>query len=144
MATFRFLPGLANGTLTVDARIFGDSEMRYIALGCRQQALDVDSKYRFVVVPATGQAALLRDDAGQPTALVGFSPVEGIRLGNQSNRLSLRCFGSTLTGSVNGVVVAAAEDATYREGLLLLGVGAGVGKNLQAEARFDNLVVTDN
>ena len=56
------------------------------------------------------------------------------------NRLSAACEGESLTFHVNGTLVGSAEDATFSEGWVGVGVAAGdVGNSL---AEFNNLAVT--
>jgi len=63
--------------------------------------------------------------------------VAAVRAGEAVNRLELRCVGTTITGTVNGVDVVSINDPAYGEGSHALGVrGSGT------IARFDNLVVT--
>ena len=111
-------------------------------MGCRfTSTLGGNRGYRLRVEPARGVFRLVREDGERDTFLQRDRASAAIRRGNESNRLELTCAGSTITASVNGTVVATAQDTTYRSGPLVFGVGARAD-NLTSEARFDNLVVT--
>lgn len=133
-----FLPGRYDDTsLAIDARLVGDTGTRIIQLGCRTQP-GPDSEYRMVLTPDRRTVAIRRRIGGTAVTLAE-RPSGAILQGNETNHLEMRCVGSTISALVNGVEIASAHDTTFREGQLWIGVFAPA---LQAEARFDNLVLS--
>lgn len=135
------LPGTqTDTTLSVDVRLVGETEGRSVALACRRSTgSGTPTQYRFTMLPDLGRYALSRFDAGGNVTLTSGTSA-AIRAGNESNHVELTCAGGTITVSVNGDQVTAAQDVTYAEGELSLGVSADTDQ--AAEARFDNLVLT--
>ena len=64
-----------------------------------------------------------------------------INPGNAKNRLELRCAGAKISASVNGKVVASADDMTMNRGDHGMGAGAFTGIQGTIEARYDNLEI---
>jgi uncharacterized delta-60 repeat protein len=126
-------------SLAVDVRLVGQSEDRYIAFGCR---LTDSGHYRLVLDPFNRTVRIVRwDDAG-PTILVRDTQSNAINPDNQRNRVEFICAGATLTARVNGVAVATVSDSSFRSGALYIGVDSYANTLGTSEARFDNLVVT--
>jgi hypothetical protein len=137
-----WLPGLyANASLSIDARLVGDVDRRYLALGCRHQSTS-DSHYRLVVVPDGGHFALARWDQNSEVLLTPWQTTSALRDGDQNNRLQLTCSGSTIAASLNGLQVALVQDSTYSEGWMWIGAGSSPNSQATVQARFDNLVLT--
>ena len=59
-----------------------------------------------------------------------------------TNRLELSCVGGNISGRINGIEVASAQDGAYKQGGLLIAAGADAGGPLTVEAHFRNLLVT--
>jgi hypothetical protein len=129
-------------TISVDARLVGETDQRYIAVACRAHLEGQASEYRLAMDPTVGAFTLGWWDAGRETRLVDWTLAPAIRRGTETNRLALRCAGNQITVSINDVRVAAVTDATYTSGSLWIGAGAFTGNSVTTEARFDNLVVT--
>lgn len=134
------LPGsYADASIAVDVRLV---EGQAAHLLCREQPGFVGG-YWFAIDLVRGNVIIRRfpgvAGAAASTLVNEFS--SAIRRGTASNRLELTCAGSRITASVNGTVVAAVDDGTYREGRMWIGAGFG-GVEAITEARFDNLVVT--
>lgn len=123
------LPGVqTDTTLSVDARLVGETEGRSVALACRRSTgPGTATQYRFTMPPDLGRYALSRFDAGDDETLtVGTSRV--IRPGTEGKHIDLTWAGCAITVSVNGEQVTAAQDVTYAEGDLSLGVSRGTTK----------------
>lgn len=135
--------GFSDSALAIDVRLVGETAERLVVLGCRRQDAPRASEYRFVVEPAAGRAALARVDDGEIRVLVPLRPSPVIQRGTATNRVELSCSGTTIAGSVNGVEVASAQDARYREGQWTIGASTFEEGAGPAEARFDNLVLTE-
>jgi hypothetical protein len=144
------LPGAhEDTTLAIDVRLVGATADQYAALICRSQFSDPpegetfqqSSEYRLVVLPTIGEFALTRYDASRQINLVSWQETLAINPGDQTNHVELTCAGNTISASINGVEVASVEDATYRAGAMLIGVGVLNAADVTAEARFDNLQV---
>jgi hypothetical protein len=136
------LPGTyTDATLSVEARLVGEQQDRYIILACRASKAS-DSHYRFGIQPGPGRFELSRWDGGDRTPLVAWRSSPAIKRGTEWNQLELSCQGSTIRAVANGVEVAKVDDATYARGELWIGAGAFAEARVTAEARFDNLVVT--
>src|SRR5262249_55231216 len=132
----------ANTTLAADARIVGDPAGKTIVVGCRMASADAGrSGYQPVAEPATGLVSLVRRDEARTTQLVERRIPVAVRRDSESNRLELTCSGASLRAAVNGETVAEATDTRYQRGRLALGVFSSRAD--EAEARFDNLMVTD-
>jgi hypothetical protein len=123
--------------IEVDAGKLGGPDSNRIGLICRD---DGESHYFFVVgsdgyyglgIFTGGKAALL----GQAT----MQSSDAITQGAAVNHLRLDCYGSNLSGYVNGVKVAQVQDATLAHGEV--GVLAGAFAEPGADIVFDNFVV---
>lgn len=135
------LPGSYVDTeTTIDARLRGATAGRYIFLSCRSSVDWLDG-YQLLVIPAGGWVYLERLQRGASKALYENQPgmVHG---GNAWNHIDLICARDAITVRVNGATVTTAHDSALSSGKIGLGVAVGVGQSLTAEARFDNLVVT--
>jgi hypothetical protein len=129
----------ADATLAVDVRMMGDTEGRYAFLACRATDAGV---YRLYVDPAAGTFGIIRWDNATQVNLVSNHASPLIRRGNATNRLELRCAGNFIIAAINGVVGGAVQDDTHEAGELALGIGSYTGRPLPAEARFDDLHIT--
>ena len=145
------LPGTyADASVAFDVRLVGNPVNQYVAAACRSQVTDPEpgqslqssSEYRLVVAPSLREFALIRYDDSEQLNLANFQTSLAIEADNASNRIELICHGASISGRINGVQVVAAEDSTYAEGAMLIGVGVLDSALGIAEARFDNLVVT--
>lgn len=135
-----YLPGLyADASLTVEVRALGNPPAQGAVLACRQQASPDTSAYRLFVEPAAQSFRLFRRDAATSVDFAPFQESTAIRGGNQTNRLELSCAGNLISATINGVVVASAQDSAYSSGEWWLGTGM---VNTVGELRFDNLVLT--
>jgi hypothetical protein len=125
-------------TLAVEARLVAGLHDGYVAIACRAGT----GHYRLSVHPDSRSFALTRWDGGRRVALVDWKVSPAVRDWSQTNRLELRCAGTTIAASINGVQVAAVQDGTYREGRLWIGAGVFRDTRTLITARFDNLLVT--
>lgn len=133
------LPGIyADASIALDARLVGTPGNAYVRVSCREQA-GAESEYRFAVRPGTREFRIERRDRGTTTALLDWRASGAIREGTQTNRLELSCVGNRISGGINGTEVGVVQDDTYRQGRIEIGLFAS---RSTAEARFDNLVVT--
>lgn len=117
-----------------------------VYLGCREKPGIVNTGYRFVTSPSTGQFTLMRADSADQstyTYLQQWTGSPAIRSSGEWNRLDLVCTGTSITAFINNVLVATAQDNTYLNGVMWLGASADAsGANPSTpEAWFDNLVV---
>ena len=131
------LPGeYRDASLAVDVRPVGPTASHQIMVACRYTA-DA-SGYALIVLTDVGLFAVARLDRGSQSIL-SEQRSNAIQRGTATNRIELSCTGNTISATANGQVLASVQDARYAEGAMLIGVWAdGSG----AEARFDNLVVT--
>ena len=131
------IPGsFRDATLAVDARLEGDTDGRAIALTCRDQVSV--GFYGLYVTPSRQTVALGRVDYGGQSQTLATTRSDAVRPDGESNHIELTCAGTILTASVNGTMALQAEDSVLREGRIFVGVAGAV----PADARFDNLVVT--
>jgi hypothetical protein len=130
-----------DASVAVDARIIGPSADRLVFIGCRRQPGPQASYYGFLVAPASGLFAIVRWDNDTQQNLVEPRRSSAIRSGNDSNRLELRCAGSSISALVNGVIVASVQDSKYVMGHVLVG-GDTPRSDTTFDIRFDNLLVT--
>lgn len=73
--------------------------------------------------------------------LIDWRPSEAIVRGTGTNRLLLRCAGTTLTAMVNGAYLATVEDTADLHGAPFVYAGARINQSASSDARFDNLLV---
>jgi hypothetical protein len=134
----------ADSVISVDARLVGDEAARFLVVACRAQPGSASKEYRAILDPHEHTLELRRSESGTSTRLSWrFNP--SIKTGNERHRLSLSCIGDTISASVGGDTISAA-DSTYRAGQHWVGVGVytnvdGVPVEGTAEARFDNLEI---
>ena len=135
------LPGrFTDASLTIDARLVGETADRFVLTACREDP-DRNVGYQFAIVPQTGAYGLFRSDEDRLVTLASGRSAAILR-DAATNRIELTCAGSTLSAAVNGARVASAEDATYREGRMFIGVTVSTDAlPATVEARLDNLVV---
>ena len=128
--------------VTVDARLAGGLEGRWVGVACRMNPKDSTAQfYALLAAPATGQFVLSNFDGYRWIHLVPSQSSEAIRRGNASNHLELTCVGSTITARINGTQVASAQDGTYDSGYVA--VVARRDEGIPLDARFDSLVVRE-
>jgi hypothetical protein len=134
------LPGTyGDGSITVDARLVGATDNRYVTVGCRENG---SNEYRLSLYVTDGTFTLARWDAGTQTVLQGFTANAAIRRANQTNSIELRCAGSTISAIINGTQVASVQDNTYQRGTTFIGAGVFTDVSATAEGRFAHLVLT--
>ena len=139
--TWIVVPGRrTDATMSVAVRLVGGAEQRYVGLTCRRRA--AAEFYRLLVVPATGRFTLFRTDPDRTVPLVDWQTSPAIQRREAVNALELGCAGDTISASANGTPLAAVQDATYGDGFFEIGVGVFSGSDISAEARFDNLIIT--
>lgn len=133
---------LPDALLAVDARVEGEPAGQIIYIYCRTSGTgDTFVGYRLGVTPAAGTFTLRRyDPKGTNVILAGPAESSAIARGNDVNRMALGCAGRTISAEINGELVAAVQDGTYKEGLFSVGTARGAAGVLP-DARFDNLVV---
>ena len=137
------VPGVyADASLAVDVRFVADAPRGYLQLGCRRTAEAPVGRYLARVDPAAGRVKLVRADGAAETVLQDWRPAPTLRRGVERNRVELTCAGTAITLAVNGAPAAAADDATYRAGGFELHVTTFREGTAPAEARFDDLAVT--
>ncbi len=142
--SFANTPDLVDVTTAVDVGIGGANEREiYGFVGCRAGAND--EGYMFLLEPTTGRAALWRQDAAGPVLMAETFVKHLVTPGvSQFNRIAIDCYGSQISGAVNGTVVLSEVDATYGYGLSYIGIGNSGGAADNLFGVFDNLVVTDH
>jgi hypothetical protein len=147
-AQVAFLPfanePVADVAVAADVRLVGETVGRSVTLGCREgYASDGVSSvaYRLLVEPDARRVALLRIDGDETVVLAEERRVRDVVRGEGINRIEMSCVGETIGASVNGEVVLTAEDDTYAEGAVSLGIDVAEDTPGPAEARWDNLEV---
>ncbi len=135
------LPGsYADTAVALYARIDGDTDRRYLALGCRDEVGSQDKGYLLLVNPHDGLVSLQLRQPGGNVALVDWQAAPSLQRDNLDNRLELSCAGTSISALVNGFQALAAQDATYASGRMSIGVGSW--DRGPAAGRFDNLVIS--
>jgi hypothetical protein len=140
------LPGgdFTDTVLTVDARLVGDTEGRYVSLACRAGE---NGNYR-LLIDGAGHWSLrylhLELDIGAGISWVlagGDSPA--IHPGTQSNHIELACVGNNIQASVNGTVIVALTHDSLRSGASTITAGTYTdsGTDRTVEARFVNVTL---
>jgi hypothetical protein len=131
-----------NTVIAVDVRFTGEVASRYAFVVCRDQSSGgLARQYRASVVPEGRRLVLSRWDDGNQRVLSEARDDAAIHTGNAKNRLELRCAGQKVSASVNGKVIATADDLTYNRGSHGVGAGTFSGVDGVLEARFDDLEV---
>ncbi len=139
-AVFIQLPGAyPDASMGVDVRLIGSDSDLGVQLWCRFQREPPVRAYAFVLRPDLRSFRLARLDPGSSVVLADWQPSASILRGNETNRVELRCAGSTISATVNGVPVVSVSDSTYQGGGFALVVAAA---GSAADVRLDNLIVT--
>jgi len=106
---------------------------------CRVQPGSTGDGYA-LLISGDGYYTIQRITNGDYEPLVDWTTSGAIRQGNATNHIRAVCNGTYLALSVNGVLLAEANDATYASGDIAL--VAGTLETEPTEIHFDNLVVT--
>ena len=133
-----------DATITVDARLAGDTANRAVILFCRvtQGPTGAHSGYIFEINPSASQSLLIKEDNDKPATLVPWSPTAAIKTGSATNHLELDCAGNSISARVNGVEALRVTDpAALPPGEVAIGVSRLAQGQGSAEARFSNLTV---
>ncbi len=131
----------ADAVLAIDARQAIDDPSDNANLTCRRQGEGNGYGYTANVSANSGRFSVTRRDAGPAgavsTDLVARQASAAIKRGTASNHIELRCVGSTITLTVNGVQVAQVQDTTYPDaGLWWVQPATTAGSSM--ETHFDN------
>ncbi len=94
----------------------------------------------YLLISGDGYYAIAKGTDEGYEWLVDFTESSAIRQGNATNHIRAVCNGSKLSLTVNGVLLAEAEDSEFTSGDIAL--TATSYESSPAEVRFDNLVVT--
>jgi hypothetical protein len=142
------LPGtFGNFVMAIDARVLSPSDRRYVIVNFRVQSGQSGTSgfYRFLLEPFTQRYSLARWDSGKQTLLAGGTKTStAIKRGHEVNRIEIRTSGPSIEVLVNGTSLVQTQDSTYKDGFITIGAGAYSDTPRTVEARFDNLVVTQN
>jgi serine/threonine-protein kinase len=125
--------------IVVDAtQIYGPvSNDTVYGVGCRASQ---DGTGYLLVVGGDGYYAIFRDDGSDGGEfLVGWEESDVVNQGNMTNHLHAVCDGTYLALSVNGVLLAEAEDDTYTRGAI--GLLGSSNEEAEVEVHFDDLMV---
>jgi len=138
-AVFIQVPGAyPDASMGVDVRHIESDTGQAIQLWCQYQAVQLGA-YIFVLRPDLRSFRLVRQDQAIAVVLAKWQPFASILRGNETNRVELRCAGSTISATVNGVPVVSVSDSTYQTGGFALAVGTA---GSAADVRLDNLMIT--
>lgn len=136
-----------DAVLTVDARIEGVTEGRYVALGCRSDSVsagDADrGEYVLAVWPDARRYRLLRWDGAVDFTLEEGPIPDDVNPGNETNRLGLGCVGDQISAVINGALIAGMSDRTYgSQGIWYVAAGLSDGTpSGPLSARFTDVVL---
>jgi hypothetical protein len=134
-------PGLefADVQVSVQAARLSGPEDNLFGIVCR--AVDRQNFY-FLAISSDGYYGIGKMKDGVQALLTGdqLLPHEDILQGEASNHLRAECSGSQLSLMVNGVELAAVDDAKYASGEV--GLFAGTLSSPGADIRFDNFSVS--
>lgn len=142
-SVFIQVPGAyPDASMDVDVRLVGSDSGLSVQLWCRFQPEPPVRAYIFVLRPDLRSFRLARPDGASAVAVVlaDWQPSASILRGNETNRVELKCAGSTISATVNGVQVVSVNDSTYQGGGFAFAVAASPGS--AADVRLDNLTVT--
>lgn len=124
--------------LEVEAARYGGSEENRFGLVCRYQD---PTNFYFFIISSDGYYAIGKVSDGV-TSLLGqpmMAQSHVIITGMAPNTLRFDCIASTLTGYVNGQMIAVTQDSSYRKGKV--GLIAGTFGAPGVEIVFDNFAV---
>jgi len=127
-----------NVQVEADATRLSGPLQNLFGLICRSSDLD---NFYFFAISSDGYYALGKIKKGQ-ASLLGqdmMSYSNSILQGDATNHLRLDCIGKTLTGYVNGVVIATSDDADFSSGQA--GLVAGAHDLPGVAVAFDDFVV---
>lgn len=120
---------LTDGSISVDAQLYGPVAGRDVRVECRTFRLYVDPAAQFF-------------DLLQGKKVRAQGTLSAINKGTATNRLRLTCMGRTVTAVVNGVVAAAVSDSKPAASLMNFAAGTYQPEATSVLARFQNLRVT--
>ncbi len=128
----------ADSILAVDASKVSGSDNNDYGLICRYR--NSDNFYAFLI-SSDGYYGIVRVQDGQYQVLgadsLGYS--EAIQKGSGANQIQAECNGSHLSLTVNGALLAQAQDSTFASGEV--GLIAGTYAEPGVEIVFDNFIV---
>jgi hypothetical protein len=129
--------------VSVDVALRSDEPGQVTYIGCRR-ASNVAIGYR-LLLDAPGQRAVLeRLDNTRSYTLRKLTDLPNIAASPAPNHLELTCGAPTISASVNGVLIASADDFTYTGGYAWLGASNLPNVQVTTDALFSNLVVTQD
>ena len=126
--------------IDVDATKLGGPEENEFGVICRY--VDDDNFY-FFTITSDGYYSANKIVNGE-YEFIGmdeFQTSEAIQAGNTLNHLTVECNGNTVRFSVNGTVLAQAQDDTFTVGDV--GLIAGTSEVQGTDILFDNMIVTE-
>lgn len=127
-------------TVALDARMVGDVNQRFVMVTCRASDR---GEYRLLVEPNRQRVRIVSNvRGGASTDLRDVVGNSAVAAGNGTNRIEFTCAGSLLTARINGREVASVQDVTFTSGRSWFTTNAYLGINSPTEARFDNIVIT--
>ncbi|HYJ13561.1 MAG TPA: hypothetical protein VEW66_08215 [Thermomicrobiales bacterium] len=91
-----------NGVLTVDTRLEGATEGRYVAIACRSND---EGEYVLAVWPDDVSFELIEWDGDDRKSLRSGRLPGVIHSGNEINQLALSCIGPEISATINGTLV---------------------------------------
>lgn len=124
-----------------------DVDLRYADSGSAAAGIafdisnDFSGYYGFFLAPANYQAGLFKWGNGTWTNVSGWIYSSAIHPGTATNHLTVVRNGTSIVGSVNGMLVVLIDDSSYNSGRLGL-TAETFPTTSNADARFDNFVVT--
>jgi hypothetical protein len=134
-----------DSAIEVDTRLVADSSGGWVGAVCRSQGPTL-SGYLLALDPSSGVVDLIRVDQGAWHPLAAGQMAESIRGTDRVNHIELSCMASTISASINGMVVATVQDDTYSDGQLGVTASTNASTNSRQvgafDARFSNLVAT--
>jgi hypothetical protein len=107
---------------------------------CRSRG--VNSGYRLSVAPYQRSFWLEKWEGSEGENMIPKQESNSINPNDQSNRLELTCSGNNITATINDKLVARKTDEGYADGRMSIGLGIIPGSEGVAEARFNDLLVT--
>ncbi|MEZ4506514.1 MAG: hypothetical protein R2848_11900 [Thermomicrobiales bacterium] len=141
LVSFIGVPEMSDVRVTVDVALGGDTNNKYVLVGCR--ANDTSDGYMLGVAPVSGLAILFRADPDDDVVLQRLQDPALVNAGNANNQIGIDCTGNVITALINGTAALTATDSTYASGRVYIGAGASGDEIDGLAVGFDNLTVTD-
>lgn len=129
-------------SLAVNARFVGETTGRYVKVACRSTITgDGVNEYSLILDASDGYVSLDSWEDNERVNLFEDALPDVVKLGEETNRIQLDCFGDQITATINGTQVASVTNDSHQKGSVYLAAGTYADTDGTVEVHFDRLLV---